>query len=1152
MAKPSALVLKKRRSEVNRLEIQDRNSRQHLYFSAALACVLLLLTIVAMGQSTTGTLRGQVLDPQGATIANAKVRITNQETGIVSNTATSSAGTWNVPSLIPGKYSVSVEAQGFSGFVRKDVVVLADRDNTADAQLQVGTATEILEVVGSGAAVQTSSSSLSNDFSSQDVLNLPNAGGALNGSPLNLAVLAPNVVAQPGGVTGVGGSVGGTRPRENNFTVDGVDDNNLGVTGPNSTVIPDAVAEFTLQTNQFSAETGHSSGGQFNLVTKTGTNSFHGSAYEYFQNRNLNAMDNLTKAAIAAKTIPGQPAYDNNRFGANLGGPILRNKLYFFGNYEYTDLHGDGNATFLNAPTPDGLATLQSMAADQAVKDVLKNYPAAPTADPSLAITVNGTSIPVGPLVIISPLLQREHDAIANVDYSMSKHQLGFRFLLNQIKFIFPVNSTQSQFNQDQPVRSRKISLNDTWTLNNHMVNDLRLQYSYYSQALVNPCTSCPPEVTIAELGTTTVGPSDNQHQKQNSYQVKDSLSWVLGKHTVKFGGEYTHYIYPQFFLPRSNGDYWYKTAQDLVNDNLASVPGRTLRGAGSGSFLGTESLFAGYFQDDLKLTPRLTLNLGLRYEYWTNPLGGETQALNALSSVPNVITFGKPKTDTNNFAPRIGFAYDPWGSGKTSVRGGFGISYGWKFQNFAAITLPPQIQSEMDPASACNLSTPPGWCANFGSNPGSDGTGSPFLADGGLPSVYLPPANQQEARALTTSYIDDTVMPKILTWSLGIQHELYRNGLIEVRYLGTRGLELPVQFRRNRISAFDVGVNAIPTFFKASDVPTTWDANTPTDAAFKAFLASGGNNIYLPYGFLANVTSDPPLGSSVYHALSWNYTQRASHGLSFNANYTWSHAIDDATNEFFTSFLNPRRAQDTNRLGQDRSNSDLDVRHKFALSATYETPAIHSDTRVMKTLLNGYTIGAVYLAQTGQPITIQSGLAGIDSNGNGDTAGDRGVLNPFGTSLKKGSDAIPVCANTDGTTSLAGDTVGNGGSCAGSTIGYLAADPTARYVIAGPDVRANIGRNSFRSPGFGVMNLSLGKKVKITESAYFQLKADFYNVLNHKNFTISNANVLSTAGVTAATTNAGYVDIADPNFLNPKIFSGGNRQIALAAKFVF
>src|SRR5216683_3066938 len=290
---------------------------------------------VAYAQRTTGTLRGQILDPAGAATPNARVTATNKDTGVSISIEATSAGTYDFPSILPGKYTVTVEAAGFKKFVKTDVPVLADQDNVADAKLQLGIATETIEVTAGAVAVQTTTSALNNDFDANDVSNLPQAAGTLNGSPLNLAVLAPNVVAQPGGVTGVGGSVGGTRPRENNFNVDGVDDNNLGVTGPNSTVIPDAVAEFTLQTNQFTAETGRSSGGQFNLVTKTGTNAFHGSAYEYFQNRNLNSMDNLTKQAIAAHTIAGQPAYDNNRFGANIGGPILKNKMFFFGNYEY-------------------------------------------------------------------------------------------------------------------------------------------------------------------------------------------------------------------------------------------------------------------------------------------------------------------------------------------------------------------------------------------------------------------------------------------------------------------------------------------------------------------------------------------------------------------------------------------------------------------------------------------------------------------------------------------------------------------------------------------------------------------------------------------------------------------------------------------------
>jgi len=1100
-----------------------------------------LTTMPLLAQRTTGTLRGQVLDPQGAVVQNAQVKVTNDATGVSQTILTTSAGTYNFPSILPGTYTVTVEAKGFKGYVRKNVTVLADQDNVADARLELGTTTETVEVSGAAIAVQTTSASLNNNYNSNDVVFLPSAGGTLNGSPLNLAVLAPNVIAQPGGVTGVGGSVGGTRPRDNNFTVDGVDDNNLGVTGPNSTVIPDSVAEFALQTNQFSAEYGHSAGGQFNLVTKTGTNSWHGSGEEYFQNRNLNSMDNLTKSAIASGTIPGQPAYDNNRFGGTIGGPLVKDKWFIFGAYEYTTLHGQGTPTFLNAPTAAGLATMQGMAADSAVSNVLANYPVAPAADSTLTITVNGQPIPVGPLVIISPIFQREHDAVVNSDFTVGHHQVGARFLFNQEKFIFPVNSTQPQFNQDEPVRNRKIALTDAWTLNDHMVNDLRLQYSYFSLAFLNPCKVCPPDVTVLDLGGTTIGPSDNQSQKQNTYQIKDIVFWAHGKHTFKFGGDYTHFIYPQFFLPRSNGDYWYFAAQDLVNDNLASVPGRTLRNAGTGSFLGTQSLITGFVQDDFKVTPRLTLNLGLRYEFWTNPVGGETQALNAISDVPGVITFRKPEVDYNNIGPRVGFAYDPWGSGKTAIRGGFGISYDVKFQNFASITLPPQLQSELNPSSACGLATPPSWCASP--------TGAGFLAGGGLPQVYVPPADQLHARGLTTSYIDDTVMPKIISWNLGVQQELYRNATVEVRYLGTRGLELPVQFRRNHISAFDAGIGALPTFFKASDVPATWDASTPTDTAFNNF----DSNTYAPFGFKGNVTADPPFGSSIYHAGSVNFKQRARYGLTFNANYTYSHTIDDATNEFFTSFLNPRRGQDTNRLGDDRSNSDLDVRHKFALSVNYETPKINSDNRFAKALLNGYGLGVVYLAQTGQPVTIQSGFV-ADSNGNGDTAGDRGVLNPFGTALA-GSDVFPVCeagTGSSGVTSVASATLNNGGLCPGATIGYLAADPTAKYVIAGPDVRATVGRNSFRSPGFGVWNLALAKSVHFSEGTYMQVKADFYNVLNHRNFTISNTNIFSNAGVTAATTNPGYVQVADPNFLNAQIFSGGNRQVTLGVRFVF
>jgi outer membrane receptor protein involved in Fe transport len=1127
-----------------------------------------LMGTSALGQTTTGRLRGQVLDPSGGAVAAAQVTVTNQQTGVTVTVATTSAGIYGLPSVLPGLYKISVEANGFRTLVKKDVPVLADQDNVADAQLELGSASETVEVVAGTVAVQTTSATLNNNFNANDV-QLPNASGTLNGSPLNLAVLAPNVVAMPGGVTGVGGAVGGTRPRDNNFTVDGVDDNNLGVTGNNSTVIPDAVAEFALTTNQFSAEYGHSAGGQFSLVTKTGTNNWHGSGEWYNQNRNYNSLDNLTKGAIASGTIPGQPAYDNNRFGGTIGGPLIKNKLFIFGAYEYTTLHGQGTATPLIAPTASGLSTLQSMAADSAVHNILANFPVAPASDLP-PITVNGQSVPIGNVVIISPLFQREHDAIVNADYTFGKHQLGARFLFNQENFINPVNSTQAVFNQAEPIHNRKIALSDVWTVNNTVVNDLRLQYSYFSLALVNPCTVCPNDTTIVELGSNTIGPSDNQFQKQNTYQILDTLTWSHGKHTFKFGGQYDHFIYPQFFLPRSNGDYWYNTTQDLVNDNLASVAGRTLRGAGTGSFLGTQSAFFVFAQDDLKLTRKLTLNLGLRYEYWTNPVGGNTQVLNAISNVPGVITFGKPTTDKNNIAPRIGLAFDPTGSGKTAIRAGFGIAYDVKFQNFASITLPPQLQSELNPQSACTLTPQPSWCTTP--------NGAGFLAGGGLPPTYIAPTTQAAARSLTTSFIDNTVMPKILTWSLSVQHEIYRNASIEVRYLGTRGLELPVQYRRNFISAFDGGITPLPTFFQASDVPASWTASTPTDTPFNNFNPNIYSNFACTTGpgicpFKGNVTSDPPLGGSKYNAASVSFTQRSRFGLTFNANYTWAHTTDNSTNEFFTSLLNPRRAQDTNRLANDWGNSDLNVAQHFALSWTYQVPNFENWNGFVRAVTNGFQISSVLLFQTGQPVTLQSGL---DSNGNGDSAGDRASLNPFGTT-RTGSDVYAVCElpggavglsnggpSTNGGPSLFTTPTGvsAGGACfnpadpTGNTffpaIGYTPVNPKAKYIVTGPGAQANLGRNSWTTPGFTVLNISVAKKINFAESKYLQLKADVFNILNHPNYALSNGNVFSTAGITTATTTPGYALPTDPNFLNPHLFSGGIRSITLGLKLVF
>src|SRR5213082_143398 len=753
------------------------SSVRGMLYSALILGLALIFSMPMAAQRITGTLRGQVLDPSGAAVPDAQVTATNQETGVSVKVATTSAGTYALPSLIPGVYKISVEAKGFKSFVKKDVSVIANQDNVADAQVELGAATETIEVTGGAVEVQTTSSSLNNSFDSHSV-DLPSGGGTLNGSLLNLAVLAPNVIAQPGGVTGIGGSVGGTRPRDNNFTVDGVDDNNLGVTGNNSTVIPDAVSEFNLTTNQFSAEYGHSAGGQFSMVTKTGTNNWHGSGEWYNQNRNYNSLDNLTKNAIdVQKSIPGQPAFDNNRFGGTMGGPLVKNKLFIFGAYEYTYLHGQGSATAFAGPTASGLATLQANAADSAVTALLMNFPVASANDAGTVtihpgLTGPALAVPIGNITIFSPNFQREHDAQFNTDYTMGRHQFGARFLINKENFILPTNSTQAQFNQGEPIHNRKIALNDVWTINSRFVNDLRLQYSFYSLSTLNPCTTCPTDITIGDLlGGVTVGPGDNTFQKQNSYQIADTFSWTRGKHSFKFGGQYNHFIYPQFFLPRSNGDNQYGTANAFINDILPDNPGRTLRGAGTGSFLGTQSSFYGFAQDDFKFSPRLTLNLGVRYEYWTNPVGASEQALNAVSNAPGLITFGNPQTDKNNIAPRIGFAYDPRGNGKTAIRGGFGIFFEHANGN------------EGNTESLEN---------------------SPPLANAAQRNNIIGYSGSGQAQAqlpLTVNAIPTKAKwPYIQQWHFDVQHEIIRNTVATVSYVGSKGTHLNRQTDLNQL----------------------------------------------------------------------------------------------------------------------------------------------------------------------------------------------------------------------------------------------------------------------------------------------------------------------------------------------------------------
>jgi TonB dependent receptor len=391
------------------------------------------------------------------------------------------------------------------------------------------------------------------------------------------------------------------------------------------------------------------------------------------------------------------------------------------------------------------------------------------------------------------------------------------------------------------------------------------------------------PNAKVDILGL-NIGPEGNSPQSyvQNNYQILNNISIVKGAHTIKFGPEYRRWIAPTNFLPRERGEWDYANLQRLINDEVPDGFNGALRGVGTGFFNGNQYALYGFIQDDWRITPRLTLNLGLRYEWTSNPADVKKQTLNATSTLPGVYDFREPTTDTNNLMPRVGFAWDPTGDGRWAVRGGFGVSFDVTPQNFPVFQLPPQLQIQQDPDITCGLPNPPSWCAS--------GTG--FLAEGGL--VNATPTTQAEARLLTQGIILDQVQPKVLTWTLGVQRELMKNTSLELRYLGTRATQLLVQARSNTVSAFTAGLQPMPTFFDSSQVPATITGGSR--------LTDFDNFDPFIHPEFSLMTAFLPAGSSTYHAGSADLNRRFARGLMLRANYTWAHNIDDATNELFSS----------------------------------------------------------------------------------------------------------------------------------------------------------------------------------------------------------------------------------------------------------
>ena len=716
--------------------------------------VMALFASVSFGQITSGDLVGTVKDPSGAIVSNASVTVTNQATGIVVSVKSGSEGEFRTDNLLPGQYTVAVSSPGFQTYTLHGVTIDINRTATIPVTLSVGANTTVEVSAEAGVVLDTTTTNLTTTFSTDELASLPTATVGLG--VINTSLLSPGVASTGGIGIGVGPSIGGQRPRNNNFTIEGIDNNNKAVTGPLVYVPNDSVGNFTLITNQFSPEFGHSSGGQFNTDVISGTNRFHGTLYEYFQNRNLNAA-----SGIAGGKVPN-PRYDNNRYGGQIGGPILKDKLFFFANFERNTI-GQSATYYLCTPTAAGLAQLNSLAASYGfnatnLQQYNKYIPAANAfggaqvtdkndnacgngPGPQVSTVTNGgsksTDIPLGNYLVSAPNFTNFDALTTSVDYTLGpKDSIRGRYIYNT-QGSEDIAASLPAFFTTQPFKYDLVALSEYHTFTPNLTNEFRLGYNRYSNTLTAGNFSYPgldsfPNLTFYDQGGINVGPDGNapQFTIQNLYQVTDNIGWVKGKHTLKFGFDGRKYISPQGFTQRARGDYQWNAVDGFLHDLAPDAFGE--RSTGNHTYYGDQTALYFYGNDTWRLTPTITINAGLRYEFTSVPVGERAQQLNIGSSVPGLVNFNAPQPGYTNFAPRLGINWAP--DSKTSIRAGFGIAYDVLFDNLGTLSFPPQYSSTQDVGS--------------GSAPA---IGSPnFLKNGGLPAgtgsglQAIPPSRQR------------------------------------------------------------------------------------------------------------------------------------------------------------------------------------------------------------------------------------------------------------------------------------------------------------------------------------------------------------------------------------------------------------------------